>query len=234
MSLCDTSFGEIELDFHPAENSFLGFEQPEELLPPATDFHKTSPLSTPLPLPLQKDSEPIACPCCSADIDPSSEDYHAHVSKCYLEKQAPMLNEKATLKSVDKKGVRSQIQSIRKNLASLTMVRRIALLESLNRLAHPAKGSCLSHRTQEADVFAISLLYESSPKKTEDLKIDLNAPRRNSLSRETCTPTVQATTPTSMMKFMPRSAQKRKMLDFDEDHLDAQPPSSGFLKRFRL
>lgn len=115
------------------------------------------------PSPEAREQHP--CPICEERVEHDANEYHTHVSQCFLEKHDSKLAEAS--QPVDTKAL---IKSVRSQVKEMDLHKRISLLESLNRLVGACQGSAmpLSSHASEADKSVLQLLYKPVAAKAVD------------------------------------------------------------------
>lgn len=198
--------GTLQLDLE--EPHFNDFEPDHQLFPSSTSVEEPFPLNLDCnivkpeastesltnfvpynPGHAAKPQLQAICPCCKKTLETKHFNVHAHVSQCFTENK----------KSFDGKqcpsATQTKIESIRRSASRLSLSRRIALLESLNRLAQNSKASRPTWQAfgeeaaghSEDDVLAISLLYSQALKSTAGMKVDIHL-KGSRISQEVVTP----------------------------------------------
>lgn len=207
--------------FSDEEVSFVdvqaGFSAPNiNLINPSNSLPFTSSATTTnTPTPAgastsHKSLELSKCPCCKANV--SEKDYHAHVNRCFVEKNQ-IKSATASLK-MPKTETLDKINSIRESAAKMSLSSRIGLLESLSRLAQSAKEDDSGVSVRAIDRFTLTLLYSSTAqskqitskkRKADVLAVDTKIAAASPISREASTPTTrpvrQKRVPHGLMEF---------------------------------
>jgi len=215
LSLEEPFFGELHGELPEHELFPLGVETCKTSMETFTLNTQSAP-AVPEVSPTEVVPQSTVCPCCEQAVA-TKTDFHSHVSKCFMERQK---HPQKHMTSPSHASTRRKIDSIRQSAARLSLSRRIALLESLNRLAHPAKGPSASHRAQELDMLALTLLYSPNKKvkfpqphhSHHGLKIEVDKLSR--VDRESFTPNIhdsiaEFASPLNPSLNSPRNKRKR-------------------------